>query len=445
MRPFAEPRLGLLDTAECGVCKGLPQGQGAGADRDRGDAAGLLLGVSLPSLLLHRSPLPGSQKNKDLLWDQGVSGGFLQLPGLWAARGGSSQGLLQHRPPPPHHPSCIQSIPQSDDHALGPARGIRGGFSCAGVCPLACPQLPAAQGGSQPPPAPEGAGRGLAPATPVPVPRALSGQDGWGAAPWSSTWGSAVPCQGTVLSPARCRGGHDGPSSPGVPAPLGSPPSSSSSRAGCSHEARHPQGRTTAVRGSPAPRRAGKGSGMDPALCGHQSHLLFLPPHPTGAFCTQGWPRPQDTGDTRQPSRALLNPGVPQLAVDRSQGRPGQCSGLSEGRWEPHAQQGRQTRGRADPTAGHGDRPPWRRHDPTQRCRAVGAGTCAAGRSPVTSCSQVSAQSPALGRGRGWCRGRPPHLPGVDAEGTEHHAGEVSVEVLGTEGAEVQVTAQHCP
>lgn len=61
------------------------------------------------------------------------------------------------------------------------------------------------------------------------------------------------------------------------------------------------------------------------------------------------------------------------------------------------------------------------------------------------SCSPISAQAPTLLSDRGWCWGRPSHLPGVDTEGTEHHAGEVGVQVLAVEGAEVQITVQSPP
>lgn len=64
---------------------------------------------------------------------------------------------------------------------------------------------------------------------------------------------------------------------------------------------------------------------------------------------------------------------------------------------------------------------------------------------PSTGVAPVSAQAPALPRDRVQCWGRPSHLLGVDTEGTEHHAGEVGMQVLVVKGAEVQITAQGQP
>ncbi|GAB0181055.1 GPI-linked NAD(P)(+)--arginine ADP-ribosyltransferase 1 [Grus japonensis] len=67
------------------------------------------------------------------------------------------------------------------------------------------------------------------------------------------------------------------------------------------------------------------------------------------------------------------------------------------------------------------------------------------GASSTYNCEWVKAQPPTLHRGPCRCRVQPPHLPGVDTERAEHHAGEVGVQVLDAEAVDVQVTAQGHP
>lgn len=84
----------------------------------------------------------------------------------------------------------------------------------------------------------------------------------------------------------------------------------------------------------------------------------------------------------------------------------------------------------------------------THACNSVGLseqGAALQGAHPAWELPSGSAQAPTVPRDRGWCLGRPLHLPGVGTEGTEHHAGEVGVQVLLVEGAEVQVTVQDPP
>ena len=107
--------------------QGAAPGMGASTDGNWGDATELLLEVPLPGWLLSCLPFPDSQRNKDLLWDHGVPGGF-----LGAAHGGCRRGLLQlpHISSPPTPRASLQR----DAHTPGPARWVQQGMSPPGVC-----------------------------------------------------------------------------------------------------------------------------------------------------------------------------------------------------------------------------------------------------------------------------------------------------------------------
>ncbi|XP_040440242.1 uncharacterized protein LOC121083682 [Falco naumanni] len=214
MRPFAELQLGLLDAAECGVCKGLPQGWGP---------ALMGTGGMQQSCFWRCLCLAGCLAACHSLTPRGIKtccGTMVSLGVSWGQLMGAADGVFSSSStfpalPHPEHPYREMHTPQVLLDAS--SRGCL----LPGSVPLTCPTAACSSGWSLPPPAPKGAQWGLALATPAPVPmrRALPGQDGWEAAPWSSTWGSAMPCQGRAPSLLGTEEGYEGSVPQGSPLP----------------------------------------------------------------------------------------------------------------------------------------------------------------------------------------------------------------------------------